>query len=98
TKNQKPDVYSVRLGFIATSGDKIGERLFDIKLQGKVVAKDFDILKTAGASDKSIVKEFENIKVDNNLVVELVPKATDPTMSQAPMINFIEVVRKDALK
>ena len=97
-KGQKPDVYSVRLGFIATSGDKIGERLFDIKLQGKVVAKDFDILNTAGASDKSIVKEFENIKVDNNLVVELVPKATNPTMAQAPMINFIEVVRKNALK
>jgi len=94
SKGEKPDTYSVRLGFIAMPGDRAGERLFDIKLQDSVVAKDFDIVKAAEASDESIVKEFDNIKVDGSLVVELVPKMTNPTMSQAPMINFVEVVRK----
>ncbi len=37
--------------------DKIGQRVFDIKLQGNVVAENFDILKTAGKPNKAVIRQ-----------------------------------------
>jgi len=93
---QKPDIYTVRLGFNALPKDRPGQRVFDIKLQDQVVLKNFDILQTAGKSNKAIVKEFEGIRAENVLALELVPKLANPQMGQAPIINFIEVVREEA--
>ena len=109
TAGQKPTLYTVRLGFNALPGDQRGQRVFDIKLQDQVVLKNFDILKTAGKSNKAIVKEFKGVRVgagvrqkdrktgtlENVLVVELVPKSANPQINQAPVINFIEVIRAD---
>ena len=92
--DQKPGIYTVRLGFKALPEDHPGRRIFDIKLQDKVVLKNFDILKAAGKSNKAVIKEFRNIKVKSNLVLELVPKSAKLTTEQAPVINFIKVVRK----
>jgi hypothetical protein len=82
----------------------LGQRIFDIKLQDDVVSKDFDILaeaneparQTAGKPDKAVIRQFEGIRVRNVLVLELVPKSADPQDDQAPIINFIEVIREDA--
>jgi outer membrane protein assembly factor BamB len=93
---EEPSAYTVRLGFMAPSGDQKGERVFDAKLQGDVVLKDFDILEAAGAPDKAVIKELQGVKVEDNLAVELVPKTPNPMITQAPMINFIEVIREDA--
>jgi len=91
---QRPGMYTVHLGFSAPPGDWPGQRVFDIKLQGRVVLKDFDILQTAGKPNKAVIKEFEDIRVENVLTLELVPKSADPQISQAPIINFIEVIRE----
>ena len=96
TTGQKPGAYTVRLGFKALSQDRLGQRIFDIKLQGEVVSKDFDILATAGEPDKAVVRQFEGVRVRNVLVLELVPKSANPRTNQAPIINFIEVIREDA--
>ncbi|GAI55449.1 unnamed protein product, partial [marine sediment metagenome] len=56
---QKPAVYTVRLGFNALPGDHAGRRVFDIKLQDKVVLQSFDILETAGKANRAVVKEFK---------------------------------------
>jgi outer membrane protein assembly factor BamB len=104
TAGQKPGTYTVRLGFKALSQDRLGQRIFDIKLQDDVVSKDFDILaeaneparQTAGKPDKAVIRQFEGIRVRNVLVLELVPKSADPQDDQAPIINFIEVIREDA--
>jgi outer membrane protein assembly factor BamB len=92
---EKPGVYTVRLGFMAPSGDRKGERVFSVRLQDKSVLNDFDILKTAGAPDKAVIKEFKGINVEDNLTVEFIPKTPNPSMTQAPLINFIEVIRED---
>ena len=96
TAGQKPGTYTVRFGFRALSQDRLGRRIFDIKLQGDVVSKDFDILGTAGEPDRAVVKQFNGIRVKNVLVLELVPKSANPRADQAPIINFIEVIREDA--
>jgi outer membrane protein assembly factor BamB len=86
--------YTVQLGFSAPEGDRRGQRIFDIKLQDKVVFENFDILKTAGKINKAVTKEFKGIDVKKTLTVELVPKKTDPEINQAPLINFIKVIRE----
>ena len=88
--------YTVRLGFNALPGEKAGRRVFDIKLQNKVVLEGFDIMETAGRADRAVVKEFKGIEARESLALELVPKSSDPRANQAPIINFIEVIREDA--
>ncbi len=87
--------YALRLGFAAPRGDKTGQRVFDIKLQDKVVLKGFDIVKAAGGPDRAVVKVFNGVEVAGNLKVELIPKAPKPTAAQAPVINYIEAVAED---
>jgi outer membrane protein assembly factor BamB len=88
--------YTVRLGFNAPEGDQAGRRVFDIKLGGKVLLKDFDIVKTAGRPNRAVVKEFKGIRAGESLSLELVPKSADPRPDQAPIVNFIEVIREGA--
>ena len=97
TAGQKPAVYTVRLGFNALPGDHAGRRVFDIKLQDKVVLQNFDIFGTAGTANKAVVKEFKGVRAESVLVLELLPKTANPQMNQAPVINFIEVIREDAV-
>jgi hypothetical protein len=88
--------YSVQLGFAALNGDKPGQRVFDIKLQGKLVAENFNI-STNGFEDNvtALVKKFNNIKVEKNLVLEFVPKNQNLNMRTAPLLNFIKVSRSN---
>ncbi len=93
---QKAAMYTVRLGFKALPEDKKGRRVFNIKLQDKVVLESFDILKTAGEINRAIIKEFTGIRAEKVLVLDLLPKSDNPQMNQAPIINFIEVIREEA--
>jgi len=89
---QEPGVYTVRLGFCAPAGDKAGQRVFDIKLQDKIVLRNFDITRDAGQSGKSVVKEFSAIPVVDNLKLELVPQNGNPRKQHAPVISFLEII------
>ena len=55
----------------------------------------FDILKEAGKVKKAVIKEFKGIDVKDKLIVELVPERREPTIKEAPLINFIKVIRED---
>ena len=92
----KPGIYTVRLGFAALTSDRLGQRVFDVSLQGEPVLTDFDIIKEAGNANKSVVKEFRRVHVESNLLIELSSKKADPTLEGAPLINFIEAEREDA--
>ena len=89
-------VYTVRLGFNALPDDREGSRVFDVKLQDKVVLEDFDIIASAGKANKAVVKEFKDIEAGNVLTLELLAKPANPNGDQAPIINFIEVLREDS--
>lgn len=97
TWGDKPGAYTLSLGFSAPAGDSAGQRVFDVKLQGKTVLENFDIFKEAGEADKAVVREFSGIKVANDLMVELVPKTASPTITQAPILNFVKAVREDEI-
>ncbi|MHC4244100.1 MAG: malectin domain-containing carbohydrate-binding protein, partial [Planctomycetota bacterium] len=93
---QKAAMYTVRLGFKALPEDKEGRRVFDIKLQNKVVLENFDILKISGRINRAVIKEFKGVRAEDVIVLELLPQSANPQMNQAPIINFIEVIREEA--
>ena len=93
---EEPGRYTVRMGFAAPKGDAVGQRVFDVALQDKVVLKGFDIAKAAGGANTAVVKTFKGIDVTTDLKVTLVPKVDGPDRSQAPVVSFLEVVREDA--
>jgi len=95
-KDQKPETYTVRLYFTALENDKPGQRVFDIKLQDKIVMKDFDTVVKAGGVKKAIMQEFHDIAVTDNLLLELVPAQPNPEDANQPVINGIEVLRTNA--
>lgn len=81
--------------FSAPKGDRAGQRVFDVLVQGDPVLKNFDIMQEAGAANKAVIKELREIKVDNFLELEFIAKNEDPDMSEAPLVNFIELTRDD---
>jgi hypothetical protein len=91
-------IYTVRLGFCDAENSRPGQRTFDVRLQGNVVAEDFDILREARGPNRAVVKEFEGIEVQDNLVIELTSQVPEPKPSQQPIINSIEVIRTRALR
>ena len=85
-------VYQVRLGFAALPGDKPGQRVFDVLLNGKTVLSNFDIVAAAGRSDRALWKEF-TLNIDGDLVMSFVAKKDKPIYDQMPLISAVEVIR-----
>jgi hypothetical protein len=94
SEDDKPRLYTVRLGFRALATDKPGQRAFDIKLQGRTVSAVFDVTRTAAGTDEALFREFKDIAVDDVLVIELVPKTQTPTEAQAPLVSCLEMIRQ----
>ncbi len=93
--SREPVLYTVRLGLRADDHDKPGQRVCDIKLQDRIVSTDFDIARISGGTDKAVIQEFQDVAVDGNLLLEFVPKAVTPDKTQAPLINFAEIIQQD---
>ena len=94
-KGAKPATYTVKLGFAELDPVKPGQRVFDIKLQGRPVAKAFDVVHEAGGRNVAVVKTFAGVRVADTLVVEFLPKTKRPSAAQAAQLNCIEVVREE---
>lgn len=92
---EKAGLYTVRLGFCAPKNDRLGQRMFDIALQGRLRLENFDILEAAGGPERAVVKEFKGVRVENTLRIEFMPEKSRPTLAESPLINFIEMIRED---
>ena len=66
--------YTVRLNFAEPDDLKIGERVFDVSIQGQQLLTDFDIVAEAGAARKAHVVEFTGVAVKDRLTITLTPK------------------------
>jgi hypothetical protein len=89
-----PATYRVRLAFADPENSRPGQRVFDVKLQDKVVLKDFDVVKEAGGRNRTVSKQFPGIRVQDRLLIELVPKTEKPTPREAPILQAVEIVRQ----
>ena len=86
--------YRVRLAFSDPEHDKLGQRVFDIALQGKAVASNYDIAGAAGGAKRAVTAEFAGIEVSDDLVIELVSKDPRAALAQQPVLHAVEVIRE----
>ena len=93
-EGEEPGRYTLRLHFVDTDNDAAGQRVFNVKLQGRTVLKNFDIVRDAGGPNVAVVKEFRGIRVKDGLTIELIAKARNPSRTQLPLVNAIEAVRE----
>ena len=88
-------LYTVKLAFADPDNDQPGARVFDVKLQDQIVLENFDIADAAGGRDRAVVKEFTGVRVEDELVVELVPKTARHTEPErTPILQGLEVERE----
>jgi outer membrane protein assembly factor BamB len=89
-----PASYTVKLLFAETDDNvKAGQRVFDVKLQGKTVLANFDIVQTADGVQKAVERQFTDIEVSDNLVLELVPRDAEAPPDRQPTICGLEIHR-----
>jgi len=93
-KGQEPAVYTVRLHFAELSHERRGRRVFEVRVQGQTLLEDFDILEVAQAPNRAVVREFRDIPVTDNLIIEFVPQVANPTQEEAPLVCGLEVLRQ----
>ncbi len=63
--------YTVRLYFAHPGPAKAGENVFDVLINGVRVENGFDVVASAGAADRSMMKEYRGIEAGSELVIEL---------------------------
>ena len=86
-----PRSYTVRLHFAELDDVKSGQRIFDVKLQGQTVLKNFDVVKEAGGARKAVVKEFTHISAGDALTLEFTPAIKEISSTTAPILNGLEL-------
>ena len=84
--------YTVRLFFAEPDRLKVGERVFHVSILGREVLKDFDIVKESGGSNRSVVREFKDIVVSDELTVTF--RAVPPSVA-APLLCGIEILAEE---
>ncbi|MCA9013904.1 MAG: PQQ-binding-like beta-propeller repeat protein [Planctomycetaceae bacterium] len=94
-KNDAPATYTVALSFSdlepVSLKDQQEAPLFEIKLQGKVVQKDFN----PHAAKAVQIQKFEGVSVKDNLQLEFVPQ-NESAKQMPPALSGIEIIRSDS--
>ena len=83
-------LYTVRLHFAELEDKAIGERVFDIAVQDQQKMENFDIIKAADGVNRSIVKSFSGIAVEDTLYIRFSPSSATP--NSAPLLSGIEIL------
>jgi outer membrane protein assembly factor BamB/PKD repeat protein len=86
--------YTVRLYFAEMEGKKPGQRLFNVKLQGKPVLTKFDVAKEAGGPKRELVKEFKNIGISDKLRIAFAARVGEAMLSGVEIIGTYPVSRR----
>ncbi|PCJ62259.1 MAG: hypothetical protein COA79_04140 [Planctomycetota bacterium] len=79
---------TVRLIFMEPDKLKIGDRIFDISLQGKELIKGLDIIKESGGQNHVLIKEFKDIELNNSLKIIFKASTKNP-----PILSGIEIIK-----
>lgn len=66
--------YTVRLHFAEPMDLGVGERVFDVSLQGQKVLVDFDVFEQAGSAKQAVIKEFKGVSARDSIHIELISK------------------------
>jgi hypothetical protein len=83
----RPRTFTVRLYFADPENGEPQERLFDIVLNGRTAANDFDIVATAGGGMRGAVGQFEKIRVNGSLEIGLKSRKGRTLLSGIELIS-----------
>ena len=72
-KEVPPQTYTVRLYFVEPDGLGPGERVFSVKLQGKSVLSDLDVVAAAGGPRRGIVRDVSGVEAGVSLRIDFEP-------------------------
>jgi len=89
-----PKPWMVRLHFAELEDAAPGDRVFDVRVQDKVVLRDFDITAAAGGVRKAIVKDIPDVFAGASLTVELVSRKGTSSDKSLPIISGMEIKRQ----
>ncbi|NLW49308.1 MAG: PQQ-binding-like beta-propeller repeat protein [Candidatus Brocadiaceae bacterium] len=84
-------LYTVTLHFAEPDDLRPGQRVFDIRLQGKVVAEEFDVVREAGGPDRAVTRTFTNVPIAESLLLELQQAPGSP---HPPLLCGVELVQE----
>jgi outer membrane protein assembly factor BamB len=87
---QEEKHYKMLLHFAELDEVAPGERVFDVRVQGKTLIEGLDIVKEAGGPLKPLTREVSDISGSTLLEVEFVPHEG----SLPPVISGLELIRK----
>ncbi|MDV6031948.1 MAG: PQQ-binding-like beta-propeller repeat protein [Phycisphaera sp. RhM] len=85
-KGLKPGRYLVRLYFAEPDDIAAGQRLLDIDLQGRPVARGYDVVVDAGGMMRGTVKEFSKVEIRNDLTLHLSASTGETIISGIELI------------
>jgi len=86
----KPADYDVTLYFADVENDSAGRRVFNVRIQGREVVQNLDIVAEAGGGNRALVR-----RVADKLTIELVPKSPDVSLKEMPILNAVEITLSD---
>jgi hypothetical protein len=79
--------YTVRLHFAETYWTQVGQRTFNVNINGQAVLSNFDIIGTAGAANKAVVETFTTTAASGgSIAIQFV------TVKDNAQVNGIEVL------
>jgi outer membrane protein assembly factor BamB len=81
--------YRIVLHFFEEEGLQVGDRIFDVFIQGEKRLENFDIVKETGNSIGCIVKVIENVKVKDDLRISL--KCSGSNTEYLPILSGLEI-------
>jgi outer membrane protein assembly factor BamB len=82
--------FTVSLFFAEPEALGPGERVFSVRLQGKEVLRDFDIVREAGGPNRGVVRAFEGVRAGSTLEVEFIAKTERPAL-----VCGVEVIEEE---
>ncbi len=80
--------YRVRLYF-AEPAAAPGQRIFDVRIQGRTVVEALDIAATTGGTDRGLERVFTGVTVRDTLVIEMIPAAGADTLP--PVLSGLDI-------
>jgi len=84
-----PIAYHVRLHFAEPENLKVGQRVFDVALQGELRIRNLDIRQETGGARRGLVREFRGVQIADALTIGL--KKSHPD-SAAPVLSGVELI------
>lgn len=87
--DDSPRVYTVRLYFAEPDDVQPGDRVFRIRLQETTVLDTLDVVGQAGGRLRGLVKEFQGVQIEDELLVELAPHSN--SKEQAAILCGVEI-------